>query len=98
MMKKEWKSLKIRDKEQKQQTEAENQINSQSKLKLVRLFSSLYNEEIFSFGLEVCLYILKNVELNEYVKLNRKHAPERIHEFATKYEIKNMSDTKNVTA
>lgn len=48
-------------------------------------------EDDFKFGLEICLYVLRGLNLNHYVKLERDEGPDRIYNFALKYDIKEFS-------
>lgn len=82
MMKDELKFFKKNDKDQA----AKN--NKDDQPRLTRLYGSLFLEDDFKFGLEICLYVLRGLNLNHYVKLERDEGPDRIYNFALKYDIK----------
>lgn len=44
-------------------------------------FHNIIESEPFKKSLEIVLHILKNLQINEYVKLNREVAPEAIEKF-----------------
>jgi len=41
----------------------------------------------FKSAFEVCLSVLRGVDINHHVKLDRDYAPAKINEFAKKYNI-----------
>ena len=50
-------------------------------------FHNIIESEPFKKSLEIVLHILKNLQINEYVKLNREVAPEAIDKFGKLYNI-----------